>query len=105
MASTGRGGGGKVEVREKGDRPCPVCRAVMSIAKKGKTKIDVCEEHGVWLDRGELEEIVRRQRIGNDTRVQLAERRGRESGTLMGYWLGELAFLFDRRTSKSSRRP
>ena len=85
------------EERAKGDRPCPVCRGVMSLARKGKTAIDVCEEHGIWLDRGELEAIVKRSQIGQATRIHMAERRGRESGKLMAYWLDELAFLFDRR--------
>jgi Zn-finger nucleic acid-binding protein len=76
----------------------------MRIVRKGKTEVDLCEEHGVWLDRGELEAIMRRQRIGNATRIQLAEERGRESGKLMAYWLGELAFLFDKRTTTSRRR-
>jgi hypothetical protein len=76
----------------------------MILAKKGKTELDVCEEHGVWLDSRELEEILRRRRIGEATRMQMAERHGREWGKVSAYWLGELAFLFDRNT-KSAHGP
>ena len=77
----------------KGSRPCPVCQSVMSISRRGKTELDVCEEHGVWLDRGELEDVVRRSRIGEATRVHMAEKRARE-GRVSDWWLATLELLY-----------
>ena len=38
-------------------RPCPVCRQGMEHEREHGVEIDVCEEHGVWLDAGELDKI------------------------------------------------
>lgn len=67
----------------------------MTITKKGKTQIDVCEEHGIWLDKGELEAIARRWRIGEATRIHTAEERARQSGKVSHWLWGDLAFFFD----------
>ena len=56
--------------------------------------MDVCEEHGVWLDKGELETIVakveelvgtrlrRRHRSG----VRRAKKEGKMAGVTFGIW-------------------
>jgi Zn-finger nucleic acid-binding protein len=41
--------------------PCPVCARVMRVARRHGVAIDVCERHGVWLDRGELERLLARR--------------------------------------------
>ena len=42
-------------------KACPVCRVEMIETVKYDVEIDVCPKcGGVWLDRGELEKIVRR---------------------------------------------
>jgi Zn-finger nucleic acid-binding protein len=41
--------------------PCPVCAALMmrrTIATGAGVIVDVCQQHGLWLDRGELEKIL-----------------------------------------------
>jgi Zn-finger nucleic acid-binding protein len=41
--------------------PCPDCTRLMNrtnFAKVSGVIIDVCRQHGVWLDRGELEHII-----------------------------------------------
>lgn len=76
-------------------RCCPVCGKCMEPRTLHRTEIDVCLEHGVWLDRGELETISRRLRL----KKRFAERhpaaatrkQGREEGS---FW-GPLAFLCD----------
>jgi Zn-finger nucleic acid-binding protein len=39
-------------------RPCPVCGALMNRKGCGGVVVDVCGEHGVWFDPGELEPFV-----------------------------------------------
>jgi Zn-finger nucleic acid-binding protein len=51
--------------------------------------IDACGMHGVWLDRGELEKIVRKTK-GATLRVcqraaQQAKRKGKYQGILFGW--------------------
>lgn len=77
----------------------------MSVAKKGKTEIDVCEEHGVWLDKGELEAITRRLRIGEATRMHLAVQDARASGKVSGWLFGPLASLFEKTSRRQTRLP
>lgn len=43
------------------DLPCPVCAKVMRVSRRHGVAIDVCERHGVWLDRGELERLLARR--------------------------------------------
>jgi Zn-finger nucleic acid-binding protein len=41
--------------------PCPICRAPMrtDVIAGTDVEIDACAEHGTWLDRGELQTLVR----------------------------------------------
>jgi Zn-finger nucleic acid-binding protein len=42
-------------------RPCPVCKLLMNRSQYGKYSrvvIDTCRQHGVWLDEGELNQIL-----------------------------------------------
>ncbi|MEO7110179.1 MAG: zf-TFIIB domain-containing protein [Polyangiaceae bacterium] len=41
--------------------PCPVCHASMSTLTLNGTdvEVDVCNEHGTWFDRGELQTVIR----------------------------------------------
>ena len=84
-----------------GPRLCPVCQAELTLAKDGKIEIDVCEEHGVWLDQGELKAITDRvqriEKIKAHTRTIGEVRRARHSGKVSAYLFGPLAFLFTDR--------
>lgn len=44
------------------DLACPVCGKVMFVDFYQEVSVDRCREHGVWLDRGELELILARLR-------------------------------------------
>ena len=52
---------------------CPVCKTDMKHEDEGGTLVDVCHEHGVWLDKQELFDITEKQR---------REERGRDWGRL-----------------------
>jgi len=76
-------------------RPCPVCGQGLTREREHGVEIEVCEEHGVWLDAGELDTIVLKltARAGRRRRreVDAARRRGKVSGARWGWWslLGE----------------
>jgi Zn-finger nucleic acid-binding protein len=42
--------------------PCPVCQAIMTLEVRDEVEIDVCSEHGIWLDQTELLKITESQR-------------------------------------------
>ena len=52
-----------VDETREGSRPCPVCSRKMVVERKGKVTVDLCPEHGVWLDAGELESICKSIRM------------------------------------------
>lgn len=45
-------------------RPCAVCGALMDWRACGGVAVDVCSEHGVWFDNGELEPFVAWVQLG-----------------------------------------
>ena len=71
--------------RERREPPCPICGNTMQVEKVHRSEVDVCDEHGVWLDAGELEKICRRVQIkGWRTRkgsIREARRQGRVAKT------------------------
>ena len=44
----------------EGQRRCPICEYRMTSAHEKGVRIDICDDHGMWLDKGELRAIVRR---------------------------------------------
>jgi len=51
---------------------CPVCREMMSIVNyKNQSGIllDICEEDGIWLDGGELRQIIEWYEVGGDKKI------------------------------------
>jgi len=66
----------------------------MKLIQKASLPIDVCDEHGVWLDKGELEALMKRGQLGIKARRRIEEAARRE-GQLSGWLLGPLSFLFD----------
>jgi Zn-finger nucleic acid-binding protein len=79
-------------------RPCPVCKSLMSRSQYGKFSrviIDICKQHGVWLDEGELSQILEWVRSGGLDRsrkamheARLAELRYQRSGLTLAGLLG-----------------
>jgi len=45
----------------EGERLCPICNEKMLINLKDDVTLDVCKEHGVWLDKGELRRLFSRK--------------------------------------------
>jgi len=48
---------------------CPVCHELMSVINYKKSSgvlLDICEEHGIWLDGGELRQIIDWYGVGGD---------------------------------------
>jgi Zn-finger nucleic acid-binding protein len=64
--------------------PCPSCRALMNRQNFGGTSgvvVDLCAEHGVWFDRGELPRVLEFVESGGLARArqrQLEESRHKE---------------------------
>jgi Zn-finger nucleic acid-binding protein len=85
----------------EGERPCPVCRRQMATEERYGVTADVCADHGVWLDAGELL-AIKRDAYELEARLQGIEsaRRGQELGPLalifcatdlgLVYWLVRL---------------
>ena len=43
--------------------PCPVCKVPLVMSERQGVEIDYCPQcRGVWLDRGELDKIIERNR-------------------------------------------
>ncbi|EDM73654.1 hypothetical protein PPSIR1_02678 [Plesiocystis pacifica SIR-1] len=54
-------------------RPCPVCNTLMNRSQYGRYSrviVDTCKEHGVWLDEGELTQILEWVRDGGLERAR-----------------------------------
>lgn len=71
------------KVVPEGQRSCPICKAPMQTKHRDAETIDVCDEHGVWLDRHELERmfLARARRRG-----RIADRRVREARLDAWFW-------------------
>lgn len=74
-------------------RRCPVCAAQLKVLKKASLTIDVCDEHGVWLDRGELEALMKRGQLGRKARRRIEEAARREEQQRTGGLLAILSLL------------
>ena len=83
--------------RRFGQRPCPVCGEKMELVEKNRTEIEVCEAHGVWLDKGELEAIAAASMSRGRARGHVTGRRvGERTKTEEMKWLfGPLSFFFE----------
>lgn len=83
------------ETVPEGRRRCPICGESMIVEKKSGISIDVCPDHGIWLDRGELPAIIRavrqRERRLRTRAVREARRSGKVSGSMFGFW----SLIFD----------
>lgn len=73
-----------------GQRPCPICGKKMYVEEQQGIKIDACDDHGIWLDRGELRTMISRirsgERIDRQRLIRQARTDGKKSGILFGVW-------------------
>lgn len=59
---------------------CPVCNVALTMTERQGVEIDYCQRcRGVWLDRGELDKIIERSAVGeqsysNEPRYENRER-------------------------------
>lgn len=76
-------------------RCCPVCGNHLVLRILSGTEIDVCPDHGVWLDPGELQFLIRRQTKIRHSSEKERLRKARRDGKAEGCQWGLLAFLWD----------
>jgi Zn-finger nucleic acid-binding protein len=89
----------EIDERRPGTVPCPICGLAMHVERKEKVEVDVCAQHGIWLDKGRIEEITkaieRRSRVFAGARERFAVARAKQDGRVQGATFGWLSFLFD----------
>lgn len=77
---------------------CPVCGAPMSREVVYRSVVHVCEDHGAWLERGQLESIVRSVQARGIARSRQSASKVRSKtvreGVVLGWIWGPLGFLF-----------
>ena len=54
----------------EGQRPCPICSQRMKPQLHSGIAVDVCDQHGLWLDKGEVAAIIE-QMLLDQRRVQM----------------------------------
>lgn len=76
-----------------GERPCPICGDHMIVEQMSGVNIDVCAQHGVWLDRGELPRILNQSATTNSQMrrrhaeaIRTAKQDGKIGGMIFGAW-------------------
>lgn len=83
-------------------RPCPVCGIEMEVQSIRDVEIDMCADHGIWLDNGELQQLIdlksastKGKIIQRSPRIRRARRRRAErKANERRSDLGGLQFLF-----------
>ena len=83
------------ELVQTGKRKCPICSEQMHVEVQHGVRIDACEQHGIWLDRGELSNIVSRIRSGQRINRQAAVRKAKRDGKISGAYFGVWSLMFD----------
>ena len=70
----------------------------MHVERKEKVEVDVCSEHGVWLDRGTLEEITkavqRKTKAFDRSLRRVAVDKAKKEGMVLGSAFGWVPLLF-----------
>jgi len=52
---------------------CPICQEIMCTINYKKISgvlLDICEEHGIWLDGGELRQIIEWHEVGGEKKIR-----------------------------------
>ena len=79
-----------------GERKCPICGTRMVVEIQHGISLDVCQAHGVWLDRGELSDLASRIRSGERLSRMEAIRDARREGKLSAMVFGAWSLWMDR---------
>jgi Zn-finger nucleic acid-binding protein len=89
----------EIDERRPGTLPCPVCGVAMHVERKERIEVHVCAEHGIWLDKGGIEQITNsvelRARIAERSIQRVAFKETTERAKLLGSAFGWWSFLFD----------
>jgi Zn-finger nucleic acid-binding protein len=72
----------------EGERRCVVCGERMKRELAQGVTVDVCDEHGIWLDKGELPRIIERIRERSHEVRRIAMQRTYEQGKSDSLWWG-----------------
>ena len=71
---------------------CPTCGKAMTKRDSHDVEIDMCADHGIWLDKGELRKIV--DEADDRARAAIPVHDGdRRRGRFEGIFLGWLSFF------------
>lgn len=73
---------------------CPVCAKVMRVERTEGVAIDACPSHGIWLDLGEMDQVVARIRSGQRVARWRAVQEAKREGKISGMFLGALSLLW-----------
>jgi len=60
----------------------------MKLTTIGGVEVDVCALHGLWLDKGELQKVLKSTRTGTIAAAQARERQARQDGKVAGAMWG-----------------
>ncbi len=74
---------------------CPICSNPMQIERIHQIAVEVCAEHGVWFDRGEVATFERRILAGERLATSEAMAAARKEGKISGWWFGLFSLLLD----------
>ncbi len=87
------------ELVPEGQRHCPIRGELMTSAHEKAVLIDVCQTHGIWLDKDELRGIIKHSQDSDlltklKARVaeeeEAARARARTGSFSLGFYLGRL---------------
>ena len=78
-----------------GERECPICKQTMVEETEYGVSLDVCKDHGVWLDQGELPRIVSFIRSGNRSLSRRAIKKAKHQGKISALLWGVFSLLSD----------
>jgi Zn-finger nucleic acid-binding protein len=77
---------------------CPICHAPMSRETFKGVPIDACEAHGIWLDSGELETILKKREHTLKMKYRRELGQANHDGKISGILLGWLSLFVDRKS-------
>ena len=75
---------------------CPICQTAMVKNITHGVEVDVCREHGIWLEKGELPKIIARVRSIYSDGMAHQKQENREKGRLEGIFFGWLSFFLPK---------
>lgn len=73
-----------------GKRHCPICGFLMESRLQAGLNVDVCADHGMWLDNGKFDTIASTVSVSSARKLrwelEKAQRRGKLKGMFFGWW-------------------